>query len=187
MKFEIKALKTNERASIARKHLETEYKEELNRILRQLRSGEKFITKQELIKRFYDWFFANVSYDNDILKMKNNNNSFTSIQYPYKDCVVNCGEKYAPILLHKGVCQSFSIVFKDFCDLIGVDCKIIRGRDENVVELKNKPHAWNEVLLDGEWSTIDLTPCYKTYMGKLRTHQNSKFIIHEDRSVVEST
>ena len=53
MKFEIKAIKTNEKAFIARKNLETEYKEELNRILRQLRSGEKFITKQELIKRLY--------------------------------------------------------------------------------------------------------------------------------------
>lgn len=97
MKFEIKAIKTNEKASIARKNLETEYKEELNRILRQLRDGEKFITKQELIKRFYDWFFANVSYDNDILKMRNNNNSFTSIQYPYKDCFINCGENRAAI------------------------------------------------------------------------------------------
>ena len=185
MKFEIKAIKTNEKASIARKNLETEYKEELNRILRQLRDGEKFITKQELIKRFYDWFFANVSYDNDILKMWNHNNSFTSIQYPYKDCFINCGEKYAPVLLHKGVCQSFSIVFKDFCDLIGVDCKIIRGKDENVIELKNKPHMWNEVFLNGKWSTIDLTPYYKSYMGKPRTQQNDKFIIHEDKSELE--
>lgn len=185
MKFEIKTIKTNERASIARKNLETEYKEELNRILHQLRSGEKFITKQELIKRFYDWFFANVSYDNDILQMRNNNNSFTSIQYPYKDCFINCGEKYAPVLLHKGVCQSFSIVFKDFCDLIGVDCKIIRGKDENVIELKNKPHMWNEVFLNGKWSTIDLTPYYKSYMGKPRTQQNDKFIIHEDKRELE--
>ena len=185
MKFEIKTIKTNEKASIARKNLETEYKEELNRILHQLRSGEKFITKQELIKRFYDWFFANVSYDNDILQMRNNNNSFTSIQYPYKDCFINCGEKYAPVLLHKGVCQSFSIVFKDFCDLIGVDCKIIREKDENVIELKNKPHMWNEVFLNGKWSTIDLTPYYKSYMGKPRTQQNDKFIIHEDKSELE--
>ena len=185
MKFEIKTIKTNEKASIARKNLETEYKEELNRILHQLRSGEKFITKQELIKRFYDWFFANVSYDNDILQMRNNNNSFTSIQYPYKDCFINCGEKYAPVLLHKGVCQSFSIVFKDFCDLIGVDCKIIRGKDENVIELKNKPHMWNEVFLNGKWSTIDLTPYYKSYMGKPRTQQNDKFIIHEDKRELE--
>ncbi len=180
MKFEIKKIEYNEKELIARKNLENEYKEELNRILQLLRCGKKFITKQEQIKRFFDWFSANVSYDNDILKRKNSIGSFTAILYPYKDCFIHCGEKYAPILLHKGVCQSFSIVFKDFCDLIGVNCKIIHGKDENVIDLKGKPHAWNEVFLNGKWSTIDLTPFYKTYMGKLRTRPNNKFIIHGD-------
>lgn len=184
MKFEIKAIKTNEKVLTARKKLEIEYKEELKRILQLLRCGEKFITKQEQIKRFFNWFSANVSYDNDILKNYNGRN-FGSIEYPYKDCVILCGEKYAPILLHKGVCQSFSIVFKDFCDLIGVNCKIIHGEDENVVDLKGKPHVWNEVFLNGKWSTIDLTPCYKSYMGKLRTQHNNKFIINEDKSGLE--
>ncbi len=90
--------------------------------------------------------------------------------------------------MHKGVCQSFSIVFKDFCDLIGVNCKIIYGKDDNVVNLKGKPHAWDEVFLNGKWSTIDLTPCYKSYMGKLRTQhriQHNKFIIRKDKSGLE--
>ncbi len=51
MKFEIKAFNPNKKALITRKNLETEYKEELNRILQLLRCGEKFITKQELIKK----------------------------------------------------------------------------------------------------------------------------------------
>ena len=53
------------------------------------------------------------------------------------------------------------------------------------VDLKNKPHMWNEVFLNGKWSTIDLTPCYKTFMGKLRTKQNNNFTIHEEKSAFE--
>ena len=56
--------------------------------------------------------------------------------------------------------------------------------------LKDKPHAWNEVFLNGKWFTVDLDPTYRTYMGQLRTSQNTKmqkntFIIHENKNEFE--
>lgn len=176
MTFEIKHKNIDKNMQL----VEQEYQQTIKEIANNLKSTNSFITKKELIKRLFDWWQENIQYDNTILEQPRNNNGtgkYPNITYPYKNTLILASEKYAPILLKKGICESFSIAFKDICELIGVECKVINSGDNNVIsDYKKYAHAWNEVYIDGKYKTIDLTPNFLTFMGDLRTE---KFTIHE--------
>lgn len=57
------------------------------------------------------------------------------------------------ILVNKvGVCASYASSFKLLADAAGLESVVVTGYLNG-----NLPHAWNRVLIDGEWLTIDVT------------------------------
>lgn len=52
-----------------------------------------------------------------------------------------------------GTCSDFASTFGSLMRYYGVQCKYIEGYAKG----NSTRHAWNEVLIDGEWKTIDLT------------------------------
>lgn len=57
------------------------------------------------------------------------------------------------VLINKvGVCASYSAAFKLLADEAGLDCIVVTGYLNG-----NLPHAWNRVLIDGQWMSIDAT------------------------------
>ena len=135
-----------------------------------------------MLETLFNWWNENIQYDYSILKNPRKNNGtggYENIAYPYKNTTIFISHKHAPILLRKGVCESFSEAFKDICELLGVECRIVKGREDETVipEFKQYAHQWNEVSVDGEIKTIDLDPNFLTFLGPPRT--TGRFVIHE--------
>lgn len=51
------------------------------------------------------------------------------------------------------VCQGYATTFKYLMDKLGIDCIIASGTNER----SKGPHAWNEVLINGEWKIVDVS------------------------------
>ncbi len=180
MDFTIKSINGQEQAKQFREELQKEYQEKLKQIVEQIRGSDTMQIKSPkfLVKRLFDWWNKNIKYDNDILKNKRAEGNYSEILYDYKNVALRSGEKYAPIILRKGVCSGFSAAFKDLCDLLGIECRIVNAHDDdvNISSFKKLAHAWNEITIDGETTTIDLDPHFLTFMGARRT--KPKFEIH---------
>lgn len=73
-----------------------------------------------------------------------------------RDLVVNDGSyKLAPILIHTGVCASYSATFCDMARRLGIDCAVVS-------ENHSLNHAWNAILINNEIKYLDLTPIIKS-------------------------
>ena len=55
------------------------------------------------------------------------------------------------LLFKKGVCETYSKLFKLLCDHIGIECLVVKGTGIN------GSHSWNIVKIDDSWYGIDLT------------------------------
>ena len=158
----------------AREQMEIDYQ---NKILEIVEKTKHFPTDEQKLKYVFDWFNQNVKYDNDILKNRTATGKFTNFPYKYHtkisendiECDIMCGEKFAPILLGKGICKGMSEAFKDICDLLGVECYVVSNRDENVNFHNEIAHSWNEVVLNGERKTIDTYYFYSAFLTKRRS------------------
>ena len=171
--FDIKNKKLNSERLNIRKEIEQEYQKRIRIIADNIKCSANFITKRQILKNLFDWWNENIQYDYNILKQPDGgNNAISTIYYDYKGekDIMHCGEKYAPILLGKGVCTSYSEAIKDICDLINIECKVVDAKDDNVLSaFKCHKHAWDEITIDGEVLTLDLDPHFLTFMGRRRT------------------
>lgn len=59
---------------------------------------------------------------------------------------------YGVLINKRGVCASYAAAFKLLAEQAGLDCLVITGNLNG-----NLPHAWNRVLIDNEWKTVDST------------------------------
>lgn len=56
---------------------------------------------------------------------------------------------YSALVRNKGVCEGYSLAFKQLMDYAGIECHIVISESLN--------HSWNIVKLDGEYYHIDVT------------------------------
>lgn len=63
------------------------------------------------------------------------------------------------LLTRSGVCEHFSCLFAALCRANGIPAAVVRGfaRQENEPWPLRPNHAWNEVLINGRWLTVDVT------------------------------
>ena len=59
---------------------------------------------------------------------------------------------YGVLINHVGVCASYSAAFKLLADAAELDSIVVTGYLDG-----NLPHAWNKVMLDGQWNIVDAT------------------------------
>ncbi|WP_313132670.1 transglutaminase domain-containing protein [Anaerocolumna sp.] len=59
---------------------------------------------------------------------------------------------YGVLINKTGVCASYAAAFKLLAEQAGLNCLVITGNLNG-----NLPHAWNRVLVDNEWKTVDST------------------------------
>lgn len=59
---------------------------------------------------------------------------------------------YGVLVNNVGVCASYSAAFKLLADAAGLESVVVTGYLEGSL-----PHAWNKVLIDGEWHIVDST------------------------------
>ena len=109
-----------------------------------------FSTEKEKTRAIYFWVANNITYNvpkyaerrnamNVILKKKDESESAEKI-----------------IQTRKAVCEGYSNLFKALCDRAGIRCEAVEGIGQpqrNQYDL----HAWNAVMIEGEWKLLDAT------------------------------
>lgn len=90
------------------------------------------------VKAIYEYIIGHITYDYDL--------------------AANVAAGYIPDLNQvlaagTGICYDYSSLFAAMTRSIGVPTKLMMGTSEYV----NVYHAWNEVLLNGAWVTVDTT------------------------------
>jgi len=77
---------------------------------------------------------------------------------------------------NKAVCQGFSVLLKEMCDVLNIPCEIITGYTKTEVsdinrKYKKTDHAWNCVKLYGKWYLVDVTWATSKYNVVTRKFQ----------------
>ncbi len=95
------------------------------------------VSDEEKVLAVHDHIAETISYDWAFLE---------NIPYMY---VPNIEETFSS---RKGVCYHYSALFAGMMRSLGIPTKLIKGFVED-----GAYHAWNEVLVNGEWRVLDLT------------------------------
>ena len=126
-----------------------------------------FKTDEEKARAAYTWIALNIEYDVATYYSKNKSNTYT---YSYR----NLKEKKAKekkfrlklakktIKNKKAVCHGYATLYKQVCELIGIQCELISGyaktTDKDIGKIpRGNNHAWNAVKINNEWKLIDVT------------------------------
>jgi len=95
-------------------------------------------------RAIYYWISHNIRYD---LRMLNSKKDYA-----------NTKEIIDEVLQRRqGVCQNYAELFHACCESVGIRSYVIYGYTDQKDELANFGHAWNAVLIDGEYYDIDAT------------------------------
>ncbi|HEY8500897.1 MAG TPA: transglutaminase-like domain-containing protein [Clostridia bacterium] len=81
----------------------------------------------------------------------------SNIEYDYGK-INTVDSRYVPdidgtLKSQKGICYDYSALFASMLRSQGIPTKLVKGYTDNV----DGYHAWNEVLIDGQWVVIDTT------------------------------
>ena len=80
----------------------------------------------------------------------------------YNKTAQNVGDADKVVRKNKAVCQGFSNLLKEMCNVINIPCEMIAGYTKTEVadinrNLKKTDHAWNCVKIYGMWYLVDVT------------------------------
>ncbi|MCQ2495661.1 MAG: transglutaminase-like domain-containing protein [Lachnospiraceae bacterium] len=102
--------------------------------------------KETQITAFYNYLRENVEYDSAAAEAsaKNDHQKSELAEYEYSF------NAYGALMLKKGVCLAYASAFKLFCDLSGIECEVVTGYVKG-----DRPHAWNEFVIEGKRYKID--------------------------------
>lgn len=118
---------------------------------KQLTQGKA--TDEEKVKVIYNYIVANIQYDYSLAKtvstdyIPNINNTLTT---------------------KKGICYDYASLFAAMLRSVDVPAKLVMGNTSYVSQY----HAWNEVLINGKWVTIDTT----VDAGLLKSNKKTELI-----------
>lgn len=102
---------------------------------------EKLNTEHEKFRAIFRWITDNIEYNK---------------------AAGNVADADKIVRKNKAVCQGFSNLLKEMCDLVRIECEVITGYTKTEVRDINKKldktdHAWNSVKLNGQWYLCDVT------------------------------
>ncbi|SDD63550.1 Transglutaminase-like superfamily protein [Paenibacillus sp. UNCCL117] len=95
-------------------------------------------TEREKAEAIYSYIASNLVYDYELA---------ASVQTGY---IPDLDQVLA---VQKGICYDYASLFAAMNRSLGIPTKLLMGESKNVKEY----HAWNEILIDGEWLTVDTT------------------------------
>jgi transglutaminase-like putative cysteine protease len=104
-------------------------------------------TDREKVEAVYKYIIENIKYD------------YNKINLISTDYVPNIDET---ISTNKGICYDYSALFAGILRSQGIHTKLVKGYKN---DMATTYHAWNEVLIDGNWVLIDTT--YDSALSKV--------------------
>lgn len=107
------------------------------------------MSDEEKCEVLYNYLNDNTVYDNEAVEAAKNSNFKKHDGWKEEEDAFNA---YGIIVKETGVCQSYALSYKLLCSLCNVESKVITGYLNG-----NLPHAWNAVMLEGEWYQTDCT------------------------------
>jgi hypothetical protein len=119
---------------------EQEVDEKVAEILEELNVGES-ASEYEKVQAVYDYICDNVKYD----YVHKNNSHY------YRDSTA-----YAALVQNYASCQGYAVAVFRLLKEVGVECSIVTGIGTNA-QGEDEFHAWNKVLIDGEYYNMDAT------------------------------
>lgn len=100
-------------------------------------------TLPELELAIHDWMVDHIAYDTATLER------YGGVPDPDDD------NPYGALVHGLGICEGYTRSFQLLMDLVGIPCLSVAGHSDNGLEYGE--HAWNQVLLDGDWYVVDVT------------------------------
>ncbi|MBR3860421.1 MAG: DUF4358 domain-containing protein [Oscillospiraceae bacterium] len=100
-------------------------------------------TLPELELAIHDWMVDHIAYDTATLER------YGGVPDPDDD------NPYGALVHGLGICEGYTGSFQLLMDLVGIPCLSVAGHSDNGLEYGE--HAWNQVLLDGDWYVVDVT------------------------------
>ncbi|KWX89415.1 transglutaminase [Paenibacillus riograndensis] len=107
-------------------------------VLKAAQLTQGLTTDEQKVKAIYNYIVSNVKYDYSLAS------SVTTDYIPNNDNT---------LATKKGICYDYASLFATMLRSQGIPTKLVMGNTSYVTSY----HAWNEVLLDGKWVTIDTT------------------------------
>ena len=117
---------------------EIRWHNEMTAIQKAAELTEGLTTDDEKTVAIYEYVVSNISYDYD---------KFATISSSYLPDIDDT------FVSGQGICYDYSSLFAAMMRSVGVPARMVKGYAPGVSEY----HAWNEVLIDGEWKTLDTT------------------------------
>jgi hypothetical protein len=114
--------------------------EKADEILKHL-DIEKITSDCEKVKAVYDYICGNVKYDYVHVNSSNY----------YKDSTA-----YAALVQNYASCQGYAVAVFRLLKAAGIECTVVTGTAINK-DGNRQFHAWNKVLVDGEYRNLDAT------------------------------
>ncbi len=148
-----------------------EIKKEVIRVINDIITPEMTDLEKEYAINQYLCDIA--EYDNDALDNAMENDFI--VDSSFRDSFT----PYGVLINKKGVCASYAAAFKLLAEQAGLECLVITGNLNG-----NLPHAWNRVLVDKEWKTVDSTnndneELFNALLN-LPDHAASKVLVEDD-------
>lgn len=105
-------------------------------------------TEKEKAIAYFRWMCENTSYGANVADVFR---EFDDIELEYHNA-------YGPLILGKGVCDGIANAYYQLLKAEGIACDVVISVDEPGVYVSPNNHAWNTVVLDGDYfECIDLT------------------------------
>lgn len=138
------------------------YKNDLKLLTSEL--TKNYSTEFEKTRAIFIWITHNIAYDYKFVNKKK------KTKFPKCKKKDNCDLKWAKweddylkkVLSKKlAVCEGYARLFKRMCDYAGIQGSIVTGYTKNepyhVGKMGELNHAWNVVLIDGNYYYLDVT------------------------------
>jgi transglutaminase/protease-like cytokinesis protein 3 len=127
--------------------------------------NKDFSTDVDKARAIYRWIALYVAYD---VKTYFSGQKTVSYTYSTKEEKARKEKEYElsvaleTLKKKKAVCQGYSTLFKNLCDLTGVECVAIQGYSKvfegDIGKVpKVTDHSWNAVKINNKWGLVDAT------------------------------
>lgn len=113
--------------------------------------------KLELLNKIKSQIKSQLQGYNDYVKVKEVHNwLIKAIEYDTNETTIEPYSIYGALTQGKAVCEGYARSFKYIMDELEIPCVLVSGTATNSNGI-TESHAWNYVLLNGDWYAIDVT------------------------------